>query len=443
MNRVKGRSRRNRSSTLLMVVGIAAGMLWVGTGTGCAGKRRAMKQKEAELARAAADESLDLAAIEKSSEARQVLDAQDPATWTTTPGERPTRSSGAKGSRSKLNGIYGEEPVVLEDPTFADAEAPKPRAAKGTKVARNAAPEAAVIENPTNTAPAVSNARELGTGEVVVNAPVQITPGAVAATIDGGAAETSGASRSREALAAELGRALRAGAVNGTPAYRDGVGLLALDLVEPGSVNTEIAGYAQTLAPTELASFESLRSLFKAISTAGVSTNGSPANGWEAGYLTRAIEDHLASVSAGETIAIRSSTLCTSVDGFGRYTPYPSTTFFQGRATPAIVYVALDHVTQTQLGSDKGGEWGIDLVQSAKVYHDKDNLVVTDLGEQVVRDTSRDRRRDFCVARRIDLPKLSLGRYNLKVTVRDQISGASAEATIPIQIVADPVLTSR
>lgn len=162
-----------------------------------------------------------------------------------------------------------------------------------------------------------------------------------------------------------------------------------LDLVEPGSVNTEIAGM-QT-PPTELASFGT-RSLFKAISTAGVSTNGSPANGWESGYLTRAIEDHLASVGGRVDRDPEPDALHEQSTGLEGTRRIPRRRF--SRMTPAIVYVALDHVTQKQVGSDKGGEWGIDLVQSAKIYHDKDNLVVTDLGEQVVRDASRDRRRD-------------------------------------------------
>jgi hypothetical protein len=44
----------------------------------------------------------------------------------------------------------------------------------------------------------------------------------------------------------------------------------------------------------------------------------------------------------------------------------------------------------------------------------------------------------------IDLPaSLSVGRYQLKVIVRDHADGSEDERVIPIEIVADPRLTSR
>jgi hypothetical protein len=53
-------------------------------------------------------------------------------------------------------------------------------------------------------------------------------------------------------------------------------------------------------------------------------------------------------------------------------------------------------------------------------------------------DTSRNKRRDFYLINRIELPStLSIGRYQLKVIMRDLVSGAEAEAIIPIEIVAE------
>ena len=43
---------------------------------------------------------------------------------------------------------------------------------------------------------------------------------------------------------------------------------------------------------------------------------------------------------------------------------------------------------------------------------------------------------------RIDLPaNLSVGRYNLKVLVRDQRTGQEVERALPLEIVADAKLT--
>ncbi|MGE3109457.1 MAG: hypothetical protein AB7G11_05865 [Phycisphaerales bacterium] len=446
MERHAGRMGRC-ARTVLLTAGIAAGVLWVSGGTGCAGKRRAMKQKEAELARAAAsDEALDLATLAKQdSSVRAVLDAQDPKTWTDAPVPKSQRTSG---SPSSARQIYSEEPLVLNEPGVAPASAADPGAAgtrsRGTRLSRSAdAPPTAAPAGAEASPEAPGPGRELGTNETVVNAPVQIIPAATVSAIDAASLTPAALARTRAALAVEIARSVRAESPIGSPSYREGISLLALDTIEPGSVENDIGQYVQQLSPTERASFESVRRLMKSIS--GQDGSGAPASGeWEPGRVRQAIEGHLVSEAGSEPVAIRTAALCTSVDGFGRYTPYASTTFVRGWTTPAIVYVALDHVVQkpSAAGSDAG--WSIDLVQTAKLYHDSDSLVVVDLGEQAVRDAARDQRRDLCIARRIDLPAtLSLGKYNLKIAVRDQGSGATAEATIPIQIVADPSLTSK
>ena len=75
----------------------------------------------------------------------------------------------------------------------------------------------------------------------------------------------------------------------------------------------------------------------------------------------------------------------------------------------------------------------------AELFHD-DGSRQWRSAEAVIRDTSRTRR-DFFLVQRIDLPaNLSVGKYNLKVTVRDRLAGeggAEAELAVPIQIVAD------
>ncbi len=453
MASIDHRTTVRRISRVVLAAGIAASVLWVATSTGCAGKRRAMRQREAELAKAkAADEALDLSTLAQSSKsAREVLDSQDASTWSASIATKD--KSGARNSAGAST-IYNEEPVILEDPsvgpdlTSNGGSRRVPKSARGSAISGASPVNVSPIEN------GASGTRELGSGETVVNAPVQITPGHSVAPIDVSVglesqAASFSSAHNRSVLANELARAIVSELAPTTAgnlprsSYRAGVGLIALDMIEAGSVNTELSEYTQSLAPHEHAAFESLRQLFASLARSG-DASGNSASAWDPGQISQVLEAHQASRSGTEPVMIRSAALCTSVDGFGRYTPYASTTFVRGKSTPAIVYLALDHVAQKQASSGESGNWSIDLVQSAKIYHDSDNLVVVDLGEQVIRDSARDRRRDFCVARRIDLPaSLSLGRYNLKVVLRDIGSGSTAEATIPIQIVADPSLTSK
>ena len=52
-------------------------------------------------------------------------------------------------------------------------------------------------------------------------------------------------------------------------------------------------------------------------------------------------------------------------------------------------------------------------------------------------DLSRNRRHDFFIVKTIRLPaNLTIGRYLLKVTVIDQQASRVAEATVPVQVVA-------
>lgn len=153
-------------------------------------------------------------------------------------------------------------------------------------------------------------------------------------------------------------------------------------------------------------------------------------------------------------LALPTVALCRRVESFGRYTPFTSNRFLAGRVNPAIVYAEVDHFTQLAaadlditslpgLGALDPGSLLVELSISTELFH-ADGSRQWRSGEAVVRDQARTRRRDFYLVQRIDLPaNLSVGRYNLKVTVRDRLASGSGggrpevESIIPIQIVAD------
>ena len=150
---------------------------------------------------------------------------------------------------------------------------------------------------------------------------------------------------------------------------------------------------------------------------------------------------------AGGALRLPRALLATRVDGFGRYTPFVGTTFAAGRALRAIVYVEVDGFSprparegdRLQLNVPLDEQRTVELTQEVSLFHDADGLLAWHRPAQVVSETTRSVRRDFYLIQIIDLPAtLSIGRYNLQVTVVDRTTNAQAQATIPIEIVADP-----
>lgn len=139
--------------------------------------------------------------------------------------------------------------------------------------------------------------------------------------------------------------------------------------------------------------------------------------------------------------------LCTRVRGFGRYEPFSRTDFLAGRPIRALVYVEVDGFEHRPVDTSRLGglevedRWSVELSEELALYHDPDGVLAWRRPAEKVVETSRNRQRDFYLLVEIELPRtLTVGAYKLKVTVRDEVSGAVAEKVIPIGIVADPAL---
>lgn len=154
----------------------------------------------------------------------------------------------------------------------------------------------------------------------------------------------------------------------------------------------------------------------------------------------------LAKLAPPANLKIARAVLCTRVSGFGHYDPFPSTTFLHSRPIRAIVYVEIEGFTTrparegdpVQSGSSLSELVSVDLSQSLSLYQDPGGLLSWHRPARPVIETSRNKRRDFYIIQQIELPSgLSIGRYNLKVTVKDRTSASEAETILPITIVAD------
>jgi len=133
--------------------------------------------------------------------------------------------------------------------------------------------------------------------------------------------------------------------------------------------------------------------------------------------------------------------LCKKVNGYGVYETFDKNVFLAGQSHPMIVYAELDHFR-----SDVGpaGKNRVRLTQEVVLYNDADGLPVWRQRPVAITDESYNRREDFFVVQVIRLSdRLTVGKYQLKVTITDEVGQSVDEATVPIQIVADPELAQK
>ncbi len=157
--------------------------------------------------------------------------------------------------------------------------------------------------------------------------------------------------------------------------------------------------------------------------------------------LRDAAEELVGQLDAWKKLTLRKLRLCRRVDGYGTYQTFGSHTFLAGRAHPMIVYAELDHFA-VQPQAD--GQNLVHLTQEMVLFNESDGLPVWRQRPVTIKDQSLNRRRDFFVVQVITLSdRLTVGKYLLKVTITDEIGQAVDEATVPIQIVADPNLAGR
>jgi len=234
----------------------------------------------------------------------------------------------------------------------------------------------------------------------------------------------------RERLVAELAAALREeAAILGDPVRRE-VETGALLLLSPNATTLH-----DDLTDRERAILGAWREMFSEV------RDGMRGSTGDIAVLPRAAQRLADRLANEQPLTISEAKLCARVEGFGRYTPLPRR-LLAGRRHPAIVYVEVSHFgARRSAGPDGEAGHTVELAQELALYHDADGLLAWRRPEQTVMDFSRNRRRDFFIVQRVDLPRtLTVGAYRLKVTVRDRTTGETAEEIIPIEVVADAAL---
>jgi hypothetical protein len=146
----------------------------------------------------------------------------------------------------------------------------------------------------------------------------------------------------------------------------------------------------------------------------------------------RPILDLADRVRAQADLVIPTLALCTKVDGFGIYEPVEPR-FTAMKAHEIIVYCEVENFASHQNGKKM---WETKLSQEVVLYTETGLPVWQDKTESIP-DLARNRRHDFFVIKKTKFPaNITLGRYLLKVTMVDQQASRVAEATLPVQFVA-------
>jgi hypothetical protein len=145
-------------------------------------------------------------------------------------------------------------------------------------------------------------------------------------------------------------------------------------------------------------------------------------------------EELLAKIGGEKRLSIRGAKLCTKVNGYGVYSVFESNSFLAGKEQPMIVYAELDHFSS----ATEDEQQVVRLTQQITLYNDVDGLAVWKVKPTQIIDRSRNKRRDFFVVQIVNLPsRLTVGKYQLKLQITDEVGQAVDEVAIPIQIVAD------
>lgn len=231
---------------------------------------------------------------------------------------------------------------------------------------------------------------------------------------------------STELLTEELSDRMRRRGGSGD--VRDWLAASALALFDPSLALAE--SQLESVSPDRR---RMLLAYQEAFSLLGESLGEDPAGADE--QLRLAAERLHRDLKESRPLNITTARLCTQVNGYGVYEPLSDNTFSVGREHPVIVYTELENFTPERTD---GGLHVTRLQQQIVLYNESDGLAVWRVEPTDIVDRSRNRRRDFFVVQIIRLPaKLTVGKYQLKITITDEVGEEVDEEVIPIRITAD------
>ncbi|MEO1009017.1 MAG: hypothetical protein AAFX79_10640 [Planctomycetota bacterium] len=154
-----------------------------------------------------------------------------------------------------------------------------------------------------------------------------------------------------------------------------------------------------------------------------------------------------ADVELGQVLSVRIAdvALAREIRGYGSYTPMASNRFVAGRPARALVYTEparfVNAPASPEAGDGELGAYEVKLGLELRLFNERGSMLAWRQPEEIVVDRSDRRRREMHLGTLIELPSsLTVGRYQLKVILRDLADDSVDERVIPIEVVADPRL---
>lgn len=147
---------------------------------------------------------------------------------------------------------------------------------------------------------------------------------------------------------------------------------------------------------------------------------------------TRPFVEMAERIASQSDLGISAPMLCEEVAAFGSYTPLDPRRFVAGTTVPAVFYCEVDGF-QPVLNEQQQYETKLSL--ELKLFSASREMQVWRLPTMNVNDVSRRRRRDFFIAKMIELPaNLTADTYLLKAVVKDLQGNRVAEKTLQFQL---------
>ncbi|MEO1583163.1 MAG: hypothetical protein AAFR96_01170 [Planctomycetota bacterium] len=240
-------------------------------------------------------------------------------------------------------------------------------------------------------------------------------------------------------LAGELASLLKEESAESDDPARPLVAAALLESVAAGSLpEADLPGGGRLmLTERERVALASLRELAVRLIGDGSDASGDPHR------VRQTLLEAAESLREHAQIRIERAELCTRAPGFGSYLPIERRTFLAGRTNRVVVYAELEHfglrpATEAEAAVE-GDRVAADLKQEMELYLSQgDDQPTWQREVDWLPRTSRRGFRDMFVATPIELPPtLSVGEYDLRIRIIDEVSGAQDETTLAIRIVAD------
>lgn len=167
--------------------------------------------------------------------------------------------------------------------------------------------------------------------------------------------------------------------------------------------------------------------------------------------IGQAIDTASRDLAAVLPVRINDAALATDIYGFAAYRPFESYAFLAGRQNRMLLYTEpaqfesrMTADPASQGTASNPGSYEVQLGLELRLFNERGSMLAWRRPEERVAIRSDRPRSEIYLGTMIDLPaSLSVGRYQLKVILRDLADGSEDERVIPIEIVADPRLTAR